>query len=149
MQRTSLPKADADAYAAAVMLLYSRLWWDLEGIYLALTQWPNTEEPESVEGRIMIFRLEVLLVLEACDSPAWRSMLRPGDCLALQTTMENVLKTLDVPICRIDGELIGSAQNQLFDAVLPHIPAMESYSLGRRQHHSSSRDFLVEAFAHA
>jgi hypothetical protein len=134
MQLTVMPKVDA--CAAASVLLYSRLWWELESIYLALTQWPNTHELHCAEDRIMVFRLEVLFVLEACDSPRWRSMLRPGECSALQTTLDTVLKTLDVPSCHMDGALIGSAQNLLFDAVLGHIPGRDPFAVDRRVHPS-------------
>jgi len=67
-----------------------------------------------------MFRLELVLLLDACDSARWRSMLRPEHLAALRADLDAVLKSLDAAADSPGCDAILGAQNRLFDAVVDH-----------------------------
>jgi len=115
MQRILTPRIDA--YAAAAILIYTHLWADLEEVCLRLMA-PTDGSAAPIEHRMTIIRLEVLILLDACDSARWRSMLGGHERAALNATLKSVLETLDVPTMLVNPEILGATQNQLFDAVM-------------------------------
>ena len=69
--------------------------------------------------RLETIRLELVLLLDACDSARWRSMLRQEHLAALRADLRVVLESLaaaDSP----GFDAILAAQNRLFDAVVDH-----------------------------
>jgi len=104
-------------YAAASIQLYSRLWADLEVLsdQLAAT---TDQSPDVIELRLEMFRLELVVLLDNCDSARWRSMLSPEHRLVLRATLEDLLATLAVPLDALGRAVVFQAQNRVFDAVL-------------------------------
>jgi hypothetical protein len=126
-----------DAYASAAILVYTGLWRDLEEVYERLT--PSTDDDDDADAddgpmmrRMTIVRLEISILLDACESLRWRSMLGAGERSALHATLKSVLDTLDVPSARLSRTVLGAAQNQLFESVMtlsanrPEAPAKPS-----------------------
>jgi hypothetical protein len=104
-------------YAAASIRLYSRLWADLEVLsdQLAAT---TDQSADVIDLRLEMFRLELVVLLDNCDSARWRSMLSPEHRLVLRATLEDLLATLAVPPDALGRAVVFQAQNQVFDAVL-------------------------------
>jgi hypothetical protein len=95
------------AAAAASIQLYSQLWFELERFNVP-----------TLELQLLIFRLEVVLVLEGCRSEAWQALLRPEERLTLETTLRTLLEILAVAPPVPGRPAIERAQDWLFDAVI-------------------------------
>jgi len=67
-----------------------------------------------------ILRIEIHLLIDACDTIRWRLLLSPPQRQDLKATLQDVL--LDLGECAGDLPVdpIASAQNCLLDAVLRH-----------------------------
>jgi hypothetical protein len=100
-------------YAVASIHLYCRLWLALDRLAHEL----HLSEC-AIEMRIVTFRLELLILLDACDGVRWRSMLRSEERQELRSTLRRVLE--DLTADTLDSEILGCAQNRLLDAVLDH-----------------------------
>jgi hypothetical protein len=100
-------------FAVASIHLYCRLWLTLDRLAHDLH---GTEG--AIQMRVVTFRLELLVLLDACDGVRWRSLLRPEERQELRSTLGRVLEELKVET--LDAEILGCAQNRLLDAVLDH-----------------------------
>ena len=107
------------ARAAATIQLYGRLWLELEALCGSLHEPEGRGARDAIDLRLEMIRLELVLLLDACDSARWRSMLRPEHLAALRADLHVVLESLaaaDSP----GFDAILAAQNRLFDAVVDH-----------------------------
>jgi hypothetical protein len=103
----------ASRFAVASIHLYCRLWLALDRLASELHR---TES--AIDMGIVTFRLELLVLLDACDGVRWRSMLRPEERQQLRCTLARVLE--DLAAETLDFQVLGCAQNRLLDAVLDH-----------------------------
>jgi hypothetical protein len=116
----AIPDQPIAARAAATIHLYSRLWLELEAWCGSLNESSGAGAWDGVDVRLEMFRLELVLLLDACDSARWRSMLRPEHLAALRADLDAVLKSLDAAADSPGCDAILAAQNRLFDAVVDH-----------------------------
>jgi hypothetical protein len=120
--------ADTARSAAASPNIYSRtligllcaLWLELERMISELGVLDTQYARSGAENEMEIFRLEVLVLIDACDSLRWQSLLNPRQRQELRATLQSLLRTLPIPRDLRDIEIIGHAQNQLFDSLLRH-----------------------------
>jgi hypothetical protein len=117
---TSTPTASPNAYSRALIGLLCRLWLDLERMIGAPGVFDTLPHSSGVEHEMEVFRLEVLVLLDACDSLRWQTLLSPRQRLGLRETLHALLRALSGPRDWTDSEIIGDAQNQLFDSLLRH-----------------------------
>ena len=105
--------ASGEAYSVACIKLFWRLWVELERVSTA-------EDAE-------ILRLELILLLDACQSERWRLKLDICQRLSLHSAIEEVLDALNSASEVVPQPAIGWAQNRLLDAALEHcdlVPAI-------------------------
>jgi hypothetical protein len=114
---SSVATASAAEYAAASIELYSRLWQELEQLANRLAQIDASHTPSTADP-VVTFRLELVVLIDACNSLRWQSLLGADQCLDLQSTLESVRRVLAVPPDSLWPGAIAQAQNQLLDAVL-------------------------------
>src|SRR5580658_529311 len=107
--------ASKEAFAAACVELFSRLWAELN----ALSATPGPPRAPSAE----ILRLELVLVLDACRSARWRMLLDRSQRLSLQYLLRDVLDALNSWSGEFPCPPIEWAQNRLLDALLEHCAA--------------------------
>jgi hypothetical protein len=112
--------ASPGTYSSALTGLLCHLWLELERIIVGLNVFDTPPASSRAEHQMEVFRLEVLLLLDACNSLRWQSLLRPQQRLGLRATLHSLLRTLSGPRDVPDSEIIGEAQNQLFDSLLRH-----------------------------
>jgi hypothetical protein len=101
--------ADPDAYALASIVLYSRLWAELERLHDAVA----APGPLS-----QILRLEIHLLMQACESWRWRGLMSAPQRRTLQQTLADVLNRLPASDDGISAVAIAAAQDRLLDAVM-------------------------------
>ncbi len=109
--------ASPAAFSTACIELYSRLWAELEPL----------SSPESCGSmstlmleRAEILRLEIHLVLEACDSARWRLLLNVAQRHDLRIILQSVMLGLQQCAREPDTQALACAQNRLLDAVIQH-----------------------------
>jgi hypothetical protein len=112
--------ASPSTYSGALIGLLCRLWLELEGIVGELSARDMPHASCGAENQMEIFRLEVLVLVDACDSLRWQSLMNSHQRLGLRATLHTLLRTLTGPRDLSDSEIIGHAQNQLFDSLLRH-----------------------------
>ena len=108
-----------ETYAAAAIELYSRMWLALERLTTRLPAAEDSEPRGSAvepEMRLVTLRLELIVLLDACDSASWRLLLAQDERRELRATLESVLGMLAGP--SEGGWHLMQAQNRLIDAVL-------------------------------
>lgn len=105
-------------FAAACIDLYSRLWLELEQLGERLTAGDRSGSAVELKTRLAILRLELIVLLDACASARWQSMLGRQQRVELRSMLERLLRTLATPFDAVDGSLLADAQNQILDAVL-------------------------------
>ena len=117
--------ASATACIAATIELYSRLWRELERSFDVFARRAEfTVGADESDSPLVVLRLEIFILLDACDSQEWQSLLGTDRRLALRTALESLLRTLAAlqaerdPCC-----VLARAQNQLLDAVLAQYAA--------------------------
>jgi hypothetical protein len=117
--------ASAAACVAATIELYSRLWRELErALDLFARQAEFTVGADASDSPLVVLRLEILILLDACDSQAWQSMLGTERRLALRAILESLLASLaPLQAERDPCYVLARAQNQLLDAVLAQYSA--------------------------
>jgi hypothetical protein len=96
--------ATQDAYGAACIELFTRLWMELEDI----SQREAVDDTET-STHLEIFRLELHLIINSCETTRWRMLLSTSQRQYLKATLQTVLTAA--------AETIPAAQNQLFDAI--------------------------------
>ena len=104
--------ASKEAFAAACIELFSRLWVELN----ALSATADPAHAPSAE----IIRLELILVLDACRSARWRMLLDRSQRLTLEFLVRDVFYALNSSSGEFPCAPIERAQNRLLDALLEH-----------------------------
>jgi len=112
------PRATHTAYAIASIKLYSRLWLELERLSELFAASAESDLVREIEVRAMGLRLELVLLLDACDSARWRSMLGTARRLELRATLQGLFEALAVPQSSLGCRVVSQAQDWLFDAAL-------------------------------
>jgi hypothetical protein len=110
MAKAPAAEASAACYAAACIELYSRLWWELEKLSRSFVP-GDGPSPAHRDSKLVLLRLETIVLIDACDSPQLRSLLGAAQRKDLRSTLESLLVALE------DG-VLEPVQNQLLDAVL-------------------------------
>jgi hypothetical protein len=108
-------RASQEAYAVACIELFSRLWVELEA--LVATDDHRLTASGTPAPRVQVLRLELILLLDACQSARWRAQLDSIQRLSLQSILHAILHVLNA---WSEGEIlwgIESAQNRLLDAI--------------------------------
>lgn len=108
-------RVPSEVYAAASIELYVRLWLELERLI--------ESAPRRCDVGLEMLRLELLLLLDACDCPHWQSILSTRQRLELRSTVEGVLRALGAASHPGGCGGIAEAQNRLLDAVLTQLHA--------------------------
>jgi hypothetical protein len=116
--------ASKQAYAAACIELFSRLWAELEAVYGSDTSTSRVTSTRTSATRIEILRLDLVVSADACDSMRWRSQLDTSQRLSLKVVLVEVLHALDAPVDEIPPRSAAQAQNRLVDPVLYHCRAL-------------------------
>jgi len=70
-----------------------------------------------------MLRLELALLLDACQSERWRQLLNISQRLSLESTIEDVFDALNSLSEIAPQDAIAWAQNRILDAVLEHCAA--------------------------
>jgi hypothetical protein len=102
---------------AAAVQLYSRLWLELEALFDQLQAGADARTgvcPLPIE----VIRLELIVLLDRCDSTRWRALVEAPLLAALHRDLEALLAALAAPPDALGAVQIIGAQNQLFDALL-------------------------------
>jgi hypothetical protein len=102
--------ASREAFAAASIELYSRLWAALDQ---CLTPHPD-------DTTYQILRLELHLLLNACDTAAWRLLLSSPQRQSLKSVLQEIQLAFDTDTAGIPRLTIVSVQNHLLEAVREH-----------------------------
>jgi hypothetical protein len=110
--------------AAASIQLYSRLWLELETLGGMLSEWARQRSPWTLAMRLERLLLELVVLLDACDSTRWHSLLPTEQRSNLQRTLAEALHILSVPVDALSLALIGRTQNLLFDSVKQQAAAL-------------------------
>jgi len=101
---------------AAIIELYSRLWQALEELAVAFGRF-GPADPE-VERRLLVLRLELVVLLDTFESARCRSQLNPEQRAELHGTVQRQLEALSVQPEAGGGPALARPQNELLDAVL-------------------------------
>ena len=83
--------------------------------------WERTDVPDVPAVLLMnaaTLRLELLVMLDACDSTAWRSLLEGGQRQNLRSMLNDVLEAIAVTPDALTRDVIECAQDRLLDQVL-------------------------------
>jgi hypothetical protein len=102
--------ASGEAFAAASIELYSRLW-------AALDRCLTSHEDDAT---YQILRLELHLLLNACDTASWRLLLSGPQRQSLKSVLLEIQFAFDFDTARIPRLTIVSVQNRLLEAVREH-----------------------------
>jgi hypothetical protein len=94
--------------AGAAIELHSRLWQEIEDVGVGV------RAEDVTERRLLALRLELHLLLEACDSARWRALLTTSARSELRSVLERVLRAVESS----DVVALMQAQNVLLAAVL-------------------------------
>ncbi len=105
------------SYAIACIELFGRLWADLDALLRPDEQVPPVRPHPRTPEFTEILRLEIDLVIGACDTVRWRSLLNTSQRIILKSTLQDVLLAFSACAEGISTEAVVMAQNQLFDAV--------------------------------
>jgi len=107
----------AQGYSAACIELYSRLWAELE--QLSAPEHCGATHSVTVE-RWQILRLEIHLLIDACDTARWRMLMSKSERRCLKASLRNLLDGLGPFGSAESAHAIAAAQNRLLNAVLEH-----------------------------
>jgi hypothetical protein len=112
--------ASKEAFAAACIELFSRLWVGLNALSATADPARTPSTDLGSDPRDEILRLELILVLDACRSARWRMMLDRSQRLSLELLLRDVLDALNSSPGELPCTPIEWAQNRLLDALLEH-----------------------------
>lgn len=110
--------ASSVAFAAASIELLSRLWLELDRLHEFTARALASSAPAPPDVRIEILRLEIVIVLEACDSAVWRTLLTASQRGFLRRALEGLLGDLAVAVGDAECGAIEQAQDRLLRAML-------------------------------
>ena len=116
--RSALPPAlQAERCAEALIELCGRIWLELE--HLAhLNGRPRSCEASSLDLAAEMLRLELLLLMDACESASWVFMLGPDVRRRLFAMSGDVLAIIAVGSNELTLAVIERAQDRVFDEAL-------------------------------
>jgi hypothetical protein len=101
----------------ALIELCARIWSELERLANCRNRRANSEEP-AFELLSEVLRLELVIIVDACESPAWGLMLDPVVRSRLSAMSTAVLSMLAVPPNALTSQVIECAQDRVFDEAL-------------------------------
>jgi hypothetical protein len=104
--------------ASAVADLYVRVWLELEKLLAGRQAAPDSGRQPDAGLAVITLRLELVLLIEGCDRPGWRSTLGPRACAELRALLSAVLGSLGGAAEDLDPLAIAGAQNRLLDEIL-------------------------------
>jgi hypothetical protein len=111
--------ASEQAFAVTCIQLYGRLWAELEALFAPEEADPRNPAQQAGE-RLQILRLEIHLLIHACNTTSWQWLLSACQRSALKSVLQDVLLAVDTDAPQVPGHMIALAQNRLFDAVREH-----------------------------
>jgi hypothetical protein len=114
--------ASKEAFAVACIELFSRLWVELDSTCGVLDSM-RVGSISLVSERVEILHLELILLLDACRSARWRTLLDTPQRLSLQLLLDDVLTALNHASNEIRRGPIESAQNRVLDALVEQCAA--------------------------
>jgi hypothetical protein len=118
-----------EAYSVACVELFRRLWVELERLLAVREATQPCSGDLTSWSRAEMLRLELALLLDACQSERWRLLLNISQRLSLEWTIEDVFDALNSSSEIAPQDAIAWAQNRLLDAILEHCAA-HAYPLG-------------------
>ena len=98
--------ASNEAYSVACIEIFSRLWAELDQLWA-----------QDATMHLQILRLELAILLDACDSPRWKLLLDGEQRRSLRSTLEDVLGDLAGAAHAAPRLPVEWAQNRLLDAI--------------------------------
>jgi hypothetical protein len=113
--------ASKEAYAIACIELFSRIWAELD---LLADSGQVSAQPAAAlwaDARGEILRLELILLIESCDSARWRMLLSAPQRRALASGLQDLLHALATSPEEQLRHVLAVAQDSLLDAVLGHL----------------------------
>ena len=120
-RRAPGPALQAESCAEALVELCGRIWLELE--HLAhLSGRSRTPESSSLDLAAETLRLELLLIIDACESAAWVFMLDPDVRRRLLAMSRDVLAIIAVGSNELTLGVIECAQDRVFDEALINLP---------------------------
>jgi hypothetical protein len=111
--------ASEQTFAVTCIELYGRLWAELEAL-LSPDQCDPRNPAQQTGERLQILRLEIHLIIHACNTTRWQWLLSASQRTALKSVLQDVWLAIDADTPQLSGHLIALAQNRLFDAVREH-----------------------------
>lgn len=111
------PPLPARNCAEALIELCGRIWLELEHLADLLAR-TRTPQDASLELAAETLRLELLLVMHACESTSWVFMLDPDVRHSLYAMCGDVLAIIAVKSDALALAVIECAQDRVFDEVL-------------------------------
>jgi hypothetical protein len=118
-----------EAYSVACVELFRRLWVELERLLAVREATQPCSRDLTSWSRAEMLRLELALLLDACQSERWRLLLNISQRLSLEWTIEDVFDALNSSSEIAPQDAIAWAQNRLLDAILEHCAALISSSV--------------------
>jgi hypothetical protein len=110
--RRIAPQTPVPVFRAAYKELCTRLWIELELLAQAI-QSPS----QDLVITAAIFRLELVVLIDACRSPSWRRMLSPDQRDSLCSMLTDVLAALYVEPEYLNTAIL-EAQDRVLDELL-------------------------------
>ena len=109
--------AKKNAFASACIELFSHLWVRLESI--ATGEYVHGAPADGAfDPHAELFRLELIVLLDACGATRWRMLLNDAQRRVLERSLSEVLDCLNARFEEAPLQAIERAQNCLLDAVL-------------------------------
>jgi hypothetical protein len=112
-----------DDAVVALIELSARIWSELECLAELRKAGVSGDAASTFLWRAARVRLELLVLLDACDSRRWHSLLAPEERSELCALLNKVLEAIDVAPDALTSQVIGRAQNRLLDEVLSQYEA--------------------------
>lgn len=113
----------ASSCKKALIELCARIWWELE----RLANWRDCGDP-ALELLSETLRLELVLIMDSCESPSWMLMLDMDVRRHLIAMSKAVLSILAVSPNALTRRVFECAQDRVFDEALSHYESGSSSS---------------------
>jgi len=124
----SPPALQAERCAEALIELCGRIWLELEHLAY-LHGRPGSCESSPLELAAQTLRLELVLIMDACESASWVYMLDPDVRCRLLEMSRDVLAIIAVGSNELTLAVIECAQDRVFDeALIPLRDVIDSVS---------------------
>lgn len=123
--------AEKNVFVCACIELFTRLWVRLESLATD-DHWHSTPADSAFDRRAELFRLELIVLLDACRTTRWRMLLDGAQRHALERCLSEILDCLNTRFEEAPLPAIERAQNRLLDAVLEQARVLPRGSVGHR-----------------